>query len=127
MCILHSTLVWASTWLILWALLNLLFPVFCDVPKRVNESKELSLDRGVLKEEQTITEKQSGLGIEGVSGIAPCLPQCVKLADSEPLALQSEGDVVIGGLFPLHYVAPTIQHSYSSKPQLTPCSRCEYS
>ncbi|XP_039645091.1 extracellular calcium-sensing receptor [Perca fluviatilis] len=43
-------------------------------------------------------------------------------SDSEPLALQSEGDVVIGGLFPLHYVAPKPQHSYHSKPQLTPCS-----
>ncbi|KAI9538769.1 hypothetical protein NQZ68_012422 [Dissostichus eleginoides] len=46
--------------------------------------------------------------------------QCVKLADSEPLALQSGGDVVIGGLFPLHFVAPKPQNSYHSKPQLTP-------
>ncbi|KAI4815259.1 hypothetical protein KUCAC02_005412 [Chaenocephalus aceratus] len=46
---------------------------------------------------------------------------CVKLADSEPLALQSGGDVVIGGLFPLHIVAPKPQNSYHSKPQLTPC------
>ncbi|XP_034083733.1 extracellular calcium-sensing receptor [Gymnodraco acuticeps] len=62
-------------------------------------SKELCLERGVLKEEET----------------------CVKLADSEPLALQSGGDVVIGGLFPLHFVAPKPQNSYHSKPQLTPC------
>ncbi|XP_074496896.1 extracellular calcium-sensing receptor-like [Sebastes fasciatus] len=40
----------------------------------------------------------------------------------EPLALHSGGDVVIGGLFPLHYVAPKPQHSYHSKPQLTPCN-----
>ncbi|KAK1899899.1 Vomeronasal type-2 receptor 1 [Dissostichus eleginoides] len=46
---------------------------------------------------------------------------CVKLVDSEPLALQSGGDVVIGGLFPLHIVAPKPQNSYHSKPQLTPC------
>ncbi|KAK1899399.1 Extracellular calcium-sensing receptor [Dissostichus eleginoides] len=45
---------------------------------------------------------------------------CVKLADSEPLALQSGGDVVIGGMFPLHFVAPKPQNSYHSKPQLTP-------
>ncbi|KAK5929481.1 hypothetical protein CgunFtcFv8_010708 [Champsocephalus gunnari] len=45
----------------------------------------------------------------------------MKLADSEPLALQSGGDVVIGGLFPLHFVAPKPQNSYHSKPQLTPC------
>ncbi|KAI9538771.1 hypothetical protein NQZ68_012424 [Dissostichus eleginoides] len=43
-----------------------------------------------------------------------------ELADSEPLALQSGGDVVIGGLFPLHFVAPKQQNSYHSKPQLTP-------
>ncbi|KAF7651621.1 hypothetical protein LDENG_00108230 [Lucifuga dentata] len=49
-------------------------------------------------------------------------PQCVKLGDSEPLALQLDGDVVIGGLFPLHYVAPKPQHAYHSKPQQTPCS-----
>uniref|UniRef100_A0A671U8K7 Olfactory receptor C family, u1 n=1 Tax=Sparus aurata TaxID=8175 RepID=A0A671U8K7_SPAAU len=64
----------------------------------------------------------SGLGIEGVSVVGSSLPKCVKLADSVPLALQSGGDVVIGGLFPLHYVAPKPQHSYRSKPQLTPCS-----
>ncbi|KAK1899595.1 Vomeronasal type-2 receptor 1 [Dissostichus eleginoides] len=46
---------------------------------------------------------------------------CVKLVDSEPLALQSGGDVVIGGLFPLHFVAPKPQNSYHSKPKLTPC------
>ncbi|XP_031156868.1 extracellular calcium-sensing receptor [Sander lucioperca] len=105
-------------YLLLWALFNLLFPVFSDVKKR----EALSLERGVVKEEDTLTERLSGLGIEGVSGVGSTLPQCVKLTDSEPLALQSEGDVVIGGLFPLHYVAPKPQHSYNSKPQLTPCS-----
>uniref|UniRef100_A0A7N6BX99 G-protein coupled receptors family 3 profile domain-containing protein n=1 Tax=Anabas testudineus TaxID=64144 RepID=A0A7N6BX99_ANATE len=49
-------------------------------------------------------------------------PQCVKLEDGDSLTLQSEGDVVIGGLFPLHYLALRPQHSYSSKPQYTPCS-----
>ncbi|XP_029373610.1 olfactory receptor CU1 [Echeneis naucrates] len=34
----------------------------------------------------------------------------------------AEGDIVIGGFFPLHYVAPEPQHSYSSKPYYTPCS-----
>uniref|UniRef100_A0A8P4GKC5 Olfactory receptor C family, u1 n=1 Tax=Dicentrarchus labrax TaxID=13489 RepID=A0A8P4GKC5_DICLA len=69
-----------------------------------------------------ITERLSDLWIEGVSGVASNLAQCVKLTDSEPLALQFGGDVVIGGFFPLHYVAPKPQHSYRSKPQLTPCS-----
>uniref|UniRef100_A0A3B3BP04 Olfactory receptor C family, u1 n=1 Tax=Oryzias melastigma TaxID=30732 RepID=A0A3B3BP04_ORYME len=31
--------------------------------------------------------------------------QCVTLGDSHPVMLQSEGDVTIGGLFPLHYEA----------------------
>ena len=84
-------------------------------------SKELCLERGVLKEEETVTEKQRSLGIDQMRGVASILPQCVKLVDSEPLALQSGGDVVIGGLFPLHFVAPKPQNSYHSKPQLTPC------
>ena len=103
---LHFTLVGASPWLLLWTLFILLLPVLSDFPKR--------LERGVMKEEQTITERLSAVG----SGF----PQCVKLADSEPPALQSGGDVVIGGLFPLHYVAPKPQQSYHSKPQLTACS-----
>ncbi|XP_036934368.1 extracellular calcium-sensing receptor-like [Acanthopagrus latus] len=48
------------------------------------------------------------------------------MADSEPLALQSGGDVVIGGLFPLHYVAPMPQYSYQNKPQLTPCNSFDH-
>uniref|UniRef100_A0A667X7U8 Olfactory receptor C family, u1 n=1 Tax=Myripristis murdjan TaxID=586833 RepID=A0A667X7U8_9TELE len=48
--------------------------------------------------------------------------QCVGLGNSEPPVLQAEGDVVIGGLFPLHYLAPKPQHRYRSKPQHTPCS-----
>ncbi|XP_029302358.1 olfactory receptor CU1 [Cottoperca gobio] len=86
------------------------------------EREELSLERGVVKEEKTITERLRGLGLQGVSGVSSSLPQCVKLADSEPLGLQAGGDVVIGGLFPLHYVAPKPQNSYHSKPQLIPCS-----
>lgn len=96
--------------------------MFSDVPKSAKLRKELSLERSVVKDEETITDRLSGLGIEGMSGVASSLPHCVKQADSEPLALQSGGDVVIGGFFPLHYVAPEPQHIYHSKPQLTPCS-----
>ncbi|XP_051254215.1 extracellular calcium-sensing receptor-like [Dicentrarchus labrax] len=117
---LHSSLVGASPWLLLGALFIFLFPVFSDVRKYAKERKELRLERGVVKEEET------GLGIEGVSGVASSLPQCAKLTDSEPLALQSGGDVVIGGFFPLHYVAPKPQHSYRSKPQLTPCTSFDH-
>lgn len=119
---LHLVLVGASPWLLLGALVSLLFPVLSDVPKSAKQRKELSLERGVVKEKETTAKRLSSLDIEGLNGVASSLPQCVKLADSEPLALQSRGDVVIGGFFPLHYVAPKPQHSYHSKPQLTPCS-----
>ncbi|KAL7400740.1 hypothetical protein ABVT39_017073 [Epinephelus coioides] len=92
------------------------------VTESVKERDELNLDKDVMKEEETMRERLSGLRIEGVSVVGSSLPQCIKLADSKPLALQLGGDVVIGGLFPLHYVAPTPQHSYHSKPQLIPCS-----
>uniref|UniRef100_A0A3B4VPP4 Olfactory receptor C family, u1 n=1 Tax=Seriola dumerili TaxID=41447 RepID=A0A3B4VPP4_SERDU len=62
------------------------------------------------------------ISLIGASAFDSHLPPCVKLIDSESVALQAEGDFVIGGFFPLHYVAPKPQHSYSSKPQLTPCS-----
>uniref|UniRef100_A0A3Q3IIX8 G-protein coupled receptors family 3 profile domain-containing protein n=1 Tax=Monopterus albus TaxID=43700 RepID=A0A3Q3IIX8_MONAL len=68
----------------------------------------------------------SVLGTEKVSGFNSSLLQCVKLQDSESLALESEGDVVIGGVFPLHYVTPEQQHNFSSKPPLTPCSGFDY-
>ncbi len=97
--------------------------MFSDVPKSGNEREELSFERGVVKEKETVRQRLSSLGTERVSGVASSLPQCMKLADSEPLALQSGGDVVIGGFFPLHYVAPMPQHSYDSKPQFIPCSR----
>uniref|UniRef100_A0A8D3BRJ6 Olfactory receptor C family, u1 n=1 Tax=Scophthalmus maximus TaxID=52904 RepID=A0A8D3BRJ6_SCOMX len=69
---------------------------------------------GALKEQETESKKLNGLDSS--------FPQCVTLVDSDSLALQSDGDVVIGGVFPLHYVAPEPQHSYSTKPQLIPCS-----
>lgn len=119
---LHSSLVGASPWLLLWALFSLLFPVFSDVQGTAREKKKLSVERGVVNEKETVTEGRTGLEREGVNGVISSLPQCVKLADNEPLALHSGGDVVIGGVFPLHYVASQPQHSYQSKPQLTPCS-----
>lgn len=75
-----------------------------------------------MEEEKTMAERLTGMEIEGVSCVGSTLLDCVRLGDSEALALQSDGDVVIGGLFPLHYVAPEPQHNYNSKPLLTPCS-----
>lgn len=96
--------------------------MFSDVRGTAKERQKLSVARGVVNEKETVTERRTGLKREGVSGVVSSLPQCVKLADNEPLALHSGGDVVIGGVFPLHYVASQPQHSYQSKPQLTPCS-----
>lgn len=113
---LSSSLVGASSWLILWALFSLLIPVLTDALGLGLGSVE----KGVVNEKET--ERKSGLEIDGVRGVVSSLPLCVKLAHSEHLALHSEGDVVIGGVFPLHYVASQPQHSYQSKPRLTSCS-----
>lgn len=109
---LNLTLVGASLWLLLWMSLSLLFTVFSDVSQSGKGMN--SLAEGALKEQETESKKLNGLDSS--------FPQCVTLVDSDSLALQSDGDVVIGGVFPLHYVAPEPQHSYSTKPQLIPCS-----
>uniref|UniRef100_A0A669CBT5 G-protein coupled receptors family 3 profile domain-containing protein n=1 Tax=Oreochromis niloticus TaxID=8128 RepID=A0A669CBT5_ORENI len=46
-------------------------------------------------------------------GVDFSLSQCVTLGGSELPALHSDGDVVIGGFFPLHYVVTEPQHSYN--------------
>uniref|UniRef100_A0A8C2WJA9 Olfactory receptor C family, u1 n=1 Tax=Cyclopterus lumpus TaxID=8103 RepID=A0A8C2WJA9_CYCLU len=84
----------ASPWLILWALFSLLFPVLSDGKER----EEPNLERSVVRNE------------EGVIEVGSSLPHCVKLAAGEPLALQSGGDVVIGGLFPLMNYIDCIQN-----------------
>lgn len=95
-----------SPWLILWALFSLVFRVLSDVKAR----EEPVLERSVLGDRE-----------EGVSGVGSSLSPCLKLSNGEPLALQSGGDVVIGGLFPLHYMASRPEQSYLSEPQFTPC------
>lgn len=110
---LHSTLVRASLWLFLMASFAPLLLVFSDVPKSVNEEKKPHLQRSNM----STSERLGVLGDEGSGS-----PQCVRLSESEPLALQSAGDVIIGGFFPLHFVASEPQQGYQSQPQLTPCS-----
>lgn len=97
-----------------------------DVPQTMGERTEQRVEGDMMEEEM---ERLSGLGIDRVSSFGSRLTapgsslfQCVSLGDSEPLVLQAEGDVVIGGLFPLHYLAHKPQHRYRSKPQHTPCS-----
>uniref|UniRef100_A0A8C6NI52 Olfactory receptor C family, u1 n=1 Tax=Nothobranchius furzeri TaxID=105023 RepID=A0A8C6NI52_NOTFU len=57
-----------------------------------------------------------------VQSVDSSLLQCVKLKDDTHLALKLDGDVVIGGLFPLHFVAPKSHHSYRNKPKMSACS-----
>uniref|UniRef100_A0A668VL73 G-protein coupled receptors family 3 profile domain-containing protein n=1 Tax=Oreochromis aureus TaxID=47969 RepID=A0A668VL73_OREAU len=48
--------------------------------------------------------------IGGTRSVDSSLSQCVKLGGYERPALQSDGDVVIGGFFPLHYVVTEPQY-----------------
>lgn len=36
--------------------------------------------------------------------------------------LEMDGDVLLGGLFPLHYIAPEPDHLFSDHPQVRECS-----
>lgn len=79
--------------------------------------------RAVVEEEQRMMEPLSDQRTEGVSGVgASLLSECVILGSSDLPALRSEGDVIIGGLFPVHYLVSNSQNSYHSKPQNLPCN-----
>lgn len=110
----HPTAVGTCLRLLLCAFFSLLVLVTSGAP--ADERKAFSLEAAGK------AERLYDLETEGVSGVYSGLPRCVKQGDSEPLALHSEGDVVIGGFFPLHFVASEPRRSYRSKPQITPCS-----
>uniref|UniRef100_A0A668VHM9 G-protein coupled receptors family 3 profile domain-containing protein n=1 Tax=Oreochromis aureus TaxID=47969 RepID=A0A668VHM9_OREAU len=101
---------------------NPVYIVFSDVSHTVDEGKPLRVEGDLIKKEEVMRETQHSLRIGEVRSCKSSLPDCVKLAGSEPLALHSEGDIVIGGFFPLHYVAPKPQQSYNNEPQIPPCS-----
>uniref|UniRef100_A0A668VL37 G-protein coupled receptors family 3 profile domain-containing protein n=1 Tax=Oreochromis aureus TaxID=47969 RepID=A0A668VL37_OREAU len=75
-----------------------------------------------MRKEEAVSEPLRGLRKGEVKSKDSSLPECAKLGGSEPIALHSDGDVVIGGFFPLHYVASKPEYSYNSKPQVTSCS-----
>lgn len=114
---LQPSLVGALLWLLLLESFSLLFPVISNVQGNSVERETLGLERGVVD-----INDNADVKLSEVNSAVSVLPQCVKLSETEPLALHSGGDVVIGGLFPLHYVASQPSHSYQSKPQLAPCS-----
>lgn len=87
----------------------------------VAERQLQSVEGHVLRKEDVVSETEPGLKIGDVTSDSS-LPQCVKLERSELLALHLDGDVVIGGFFPLHYIASDPQYSYKTKPETTSCS-----
>lgn len=108
--------------LMLYLFCNPVYIVFSDVSHTVDEGKPLRVEGHSIRKEEVMRETQHSLKIGDVRSSKSSLPDCVKLAGSEPLALHSDGDIVIGGFFTLHYVVPKPQQSYNSKPQILPCS-----
>lgn len=119
---LRSSLVGVSLRLLLLRPFSPLFPVASEVlgSSRERGALESETGRGVAgAKNESVNES---LRDAGGSGSVSASPHCKKLTRAEPLALRSGGDVVVGGLFPLHYVAPQLLHSYRNKPQPAPCS-----
>ncbi|XP_057203730.1 extracellular calcium-sensing receptor [Triplophysa rosa] len=67
-------------------------------------------------------------------GLLLCLPvvctsldnKCWRLSDFNSPVLEREGDIIIGGLFPLHYIAPEPEYTYSELPQYQECSGFDF-
>lgn len=118
---LRSLLVGVLLRLLLLQPFSSLFPVVSEVLERIQGKEELDTEmrRGVADADKSLNGKVWGAR---VSATVSASPRCKTLAGAEPLALHSGGDVLIGGLFPLHYVARQPLHSYRSKPQPAPCS-----
>uniref|UniRef100_A0A8C6KC59 Olfactory receptor C family, x2 n=1 Tax=Nothobranchius furzeri TaxID=105023 RepID=A0A8C6KC59_NOTFU len=53
-------------------------------------------------------------------GSAAALDSCIYLGEEEEISLYEDGDVVIGGLFPLHYSPVSFHITYKSKPFFSP-------
>lgn len=117
----HSILFSNCLWLLFYLFLNPVCIMFSDVPQTVVERKPKRMEGDVMRKEEALREPLSGLRKGEVKSEDFSLPECTKLASSKPVALHSDGDVVIGGFFPLHYVASKPEYSYNSKPQVTSC------
>lgn len=92
----------------LWAIVSIAFPVFSRLQQIVKEKNDII--------------SESGLEADGRNDAFASLPRCVKVTDTEHPALHSGGDVVIGGVFPLHYSASVPPQTYTNKPELITCS-----
>ncbi|CAL8347063.1 unnamed protein product [Arctogadus glacialis] len=84
---------------------------------------KLSFGTRALEEVEHTVGPLSDQRTEGVRDVGvSLLSECVILGNSELLALRSEGDVIIGGLFPVHYLVSNSRDTYNSKPQNGPCN-----
>ncbi|CAL8334758.1 unnamed protein product [Boreogadus saida] len=84
---------------------------------------KLSFGTRALEEVEHTVGPLSDQRTEGVRDVGvSLLSECVILGNSELLALRSEGDVIIGGLFPVHYLVSNSRDTYNSKPQNRPCN-----
>ncbi|XP_059363107.1 extracellular calcium-sensing receptor [Carassius carassius] len=52
--------------------------------------------------------------------------KCWTLGDFNSPVLEKDGDIVIGGLFPIHYIAPETDHNFSERPQHQECNRFDF-
>lgn len=95
---------WGFT-LLLWAISSIFSPVFSGL-------------QHIAKEKNDTHGLEAGDGNEA----SPSLSRCVKTVDTEHPALHSRGDVVIGGIFPLHYTASVSQQKYIDNPELFSCT-----
>ncbi|XP_020563877.1 extracellular calcium-sensing receptor-like [Oryzias latipes] len=82
----------------------------------IKELQTLIIRETAETRQEVIHFRVAGVGVDSDAS------QCVTLGDSHPVVLQSEGDVIVGGLFPLHYEASEPEHTYHSKPPTTPCT-----
>ena len=116
----HPPLV-VPLWQPRWLLLSLHILVISHLFRR--SGCELSFGRRAMVEDQKMMGSLSDLKTEGVNGVGvSLLSECVILGNNKLLALCSEGDVNIGGLFPVHYLVPSSRNTYHSKPQNLPCN-----
>lgn len=106
----------------LWVFFSIPFIALSGFSHSVEKRNILSTEERAEKRDGGLIEKMNDLQVEEPSAFESASTQCVRVGDNEQLALQMDGDVLIGGFFPLHYLASELQHSYQSKPQVPPCS-----
>uniref|UniRef100_A0A3B4ZUC2 Extracellular calcium-sensing receptor-like n=1 Tax=Stegastes partitus TaxID=144197 RepID=A0A3B4ZUC2_9TELE len=83
------------------------------------ERSELSFKPGPVMALLAVKLLMFLLVISGKPGSAAALDDCVFLGEEEKNSLYEDGDVVVGGLFPLHYSPLSSLVTYNAKPAPT--------